>query len=131
MRFETLRRYPNRIGNAGGIVIRRDLLSGESWDVNLEAGQDTDFFLHLSRREFRVAKLLSEQSFLINHHSDGYRITTDWRKQQRAKVQFLLKNYELLHPFRLVRYVLSFTLMVPFWKTVFSLWPRSKEDPKP
>ena len=125
LRFETLRRSPHQIGNAGGIVIRRDLLSGESWDVNLEAGQDTDFFLHLSRRELRIENLLSDESFLIDHHLDGYRITTDWRRQQRAKVQFLLKNYDLLHPIRSLRYVLSFILMVPFWKTVFSLWPRS------
>ena len=54
--IRNLRRSPHQIGNAGGIVIRRDLLSGESWDVNLEAGQDTDF-LHLSRRELRVENL--------------------------------------------------------------------------
>ena len=130
LRFETLRRHPNRIGNAGVVVIRRDLLSGDSWDVNLEAGQDTDFFLHLSRRKLRIARLCSEQPFLIDHHSDGYRITTDWRRQQRAKIQFLLKNYDLLHPFRSLRYVLTFILMVPYWKTVFSLWPRSHEDPR-
>ena len=36
-------KVPHQIGNAGGIVIRRDLLSGESWDVNLEGSRHRFF----------------------------------------------------------------------------------------
>lgn len=81
------------------------------WDSTFVAGQDTDILLRAS--ELTDAYVFPDIYVDVINHG-GERITTNPKKQLKAKYQFVVKNYKRLHFFRLARYVVSLIIAYPY-----------------
>lgn len=100
--------------NTSCAIFRRELLvSVGAWDEELIAGQDTDLFLRVS--EVSDAAVFRDVSVLVREHEKP-RITSAWRTQIVAKVQFLRKNWYRLHWQRRCRYIVSLMVLTPLLK---------------
>lgn len=111
--FKRFSRYGNEV-NTSCVIFNLSLFERiGGWDSKLVAGQDTDILLRAS--ELTDAYVFSDISVDVIQH-DGERITTNPKKQLKAKYQFIVKNYRRLHFLRLARYVFTFCVAYPYVK---------------
>ncbi|MFS1895211.1 glycosyltransferase [Vibrio lentus] len=114
--YQRLRRHGQNFNTSSCIFSKKLYFKSGGWDTDLVSGQDTDLFL-------RVAKICSPiyydklKVIILEHEYE--RITTNWKKQMKGKFQFLRKHYRTLHPFRAVRYLLTFLLFIPLLKLIW------------
>lgn len=112
-----LRRYGQNF-NTSCCVFSKDVYDRSGgWDKSLVAGQDTDLFLRISKLTDGIY-YPGVKIFVIEH--DNERITTNWKKQMKGKFQFIKKNYHDLHFLRLLRYILTFFLFVPYLRYLYN-----------
>ncbi|MGN5519645.1 glycosyltransferase family 2 protein [Halopseudomonas sp. Lyrl_26] len=109
--FKRFARYGNEV-NTSCVIFEFSLFDAiGGWDSRLVAGQDTDILLRAS--EFTDAYVFDDVCVTVVQH-DGERITTNPRKQMKAKIQFIFKNYRRLHSVRLLRYIVSLVIAYPY-----------------
>ncbi len=110
--------------NTSCVVIPRCVIDRvNGWDENLVAGQDTDLFLRIANTgaEFSVEKT---DPIKINI-SQRSRISFDFKRQMKAKMQFLKKNHSLIRIDRKMYYIFSFIFMEPLYRRLrekFRAW---------
>lgn len=113
--FERYRRQGQEV-NTSCLVIRRKLfLQIDGWDENLVAGQDTDLFLRAA--QVCNQAMLIDGAIVKRTMDSSNRITKSPHKQMKGKWQFMFKHWRTLSKLRLVRYVLTFVLFVPYLKS--------------
>jgi len=97
--------------NTSCTVIKSDVfLESGKWDENLVAGQDTDLFLRLSLLS-KYKCLETEPVKIYTDHED--RITVNKKKQHKAILQFLIKNWYLISWKRRASYIKSYIKTLP------------------
>ena len=85
------------------------------WDENLLAGQDTDILLRSAQLN-STALALNIEVFVRRHN--GYKITSDWKRQLVAKKQFLTKNWKYLSWGRRFYYLATYLTLYPFFQSI-------------
>jgi glycosyltransferase involved in cell wall biosynthesis len=114
--FKKLRKYGQKNNTSTAIIQSKIFREIGSWDEGLVSGQDTDLFLRLSTKTDAV---VFDQYVLIYHGHES--ITTNPTKILKGKLQFIVKNYKLLHPIRRFYYFYTLILLLPYLKKIFRL----------
>ena len=111
--FKKFSRYGNEVNTS--CVIFDSIIFNKigGWDGDLVAGQDTDILLRAA--ELTDAYVFHDIFVDVLLH-DGERITTNPKKQLKAKYQFIVKNYKRLHFIRLARYVFTLLIAYPYMR---------------
>ena len=79
------------------------------WDEKLFGGTDTDLFLRFSKKNFEI---LNTNPIIVNFAAPG-RVTNKFFRQQKAKLYFLMKHWQILTLKRKFYYIISFILCFP------------------
>ena len=113
-----IKRYGHR-GNSGTLIIKSSYVKKIGrWNSSFIAAQDTDFFI----RVFKFSKkfeILTCKPVVI-HDDFRSRITLSPLLQMVSKLQFLYYHWYNIHFLRLLKYLISFFLFIPYIKFINS-----------
>ncbi len=108
--YEFLRNAQQKVSTSCAIFKRKNILKIKGWDANLFGGTDTDLFLRFSKNN--IFEVFYTRPIIVNFAAPN-RVTNNFFRQQKAKISFLYKHWEILTLKRKIYYIISFILCFP------------------
>lgn len=111
-------KYNQQLVNTSCIIFESVLLDTISgWDESLVSGQDTDLLLRAS--QYSNGECINGAFVKVNQGHQS--ITTNPKRQIKGKYQFLFKNFKLISWLRVVKYLFTALLFIPYLKNYFKI----------
>ena len=116
-KFKSLKDRQQKVSTSCAIFERNKILKISGWDENLMGGTDTDLFLRFS--QYNLFQIVNVDPIIVNFAAP-FRVTNNFFRQQKAKIFFLKKHWQILTLKRKMYYIISFILCFPLLNNVKS-----------
>ena len=109
-KFDILKNQQQKVSTSCAIFNTKKIKQIKGWDEKLFGGTDTDLFLRFSKKN--NFEILNTNPIIVNFAAPG-RVTNKFFRQQKAKLYFLIKHWQILTLKRKFYYIISFILCFP------------------